>query len=279
MCELFGMSGRYPATVSMSLAEFSRHGGESGPHTDGWGIAFYEGHDARIIREPAPAADSRCAGLIGELDLVSSLVISHIRKATVGDITLANTQPFSRELGGRRHVFSHNGDLEGIDRVSELGLGHFRPIGETDSERAWCSLLAHLEPLWIDAETVPSLAKRLAVVQRFADLIRPLGPANFLYSDGDGLFVHGDRRTQGGPGGPKIPPGLHTLCRTCSATDARESAHALRALGLTVSGGSAEQRVVLVASVPLTDEGWQPAPAGEVMVFRQGQRVRAPLAA
>jgi glutamine amidotransferase len=278
MCELFGMSGRYPATVSMSLGEFSRHGGETGPHGDGWGIAFYEGADARVIREPVSAADSRCAGLIGELDLVSSLVISHIRKATVGDINLANTQPFSRELGGHRHVFAHNGDLEGIEDVRELSLGRFRPIGDTDSERAWCALLAHLEPLWIDGQA-PPIASRLAVVQRFADVIRPLGPANFLYSDGDALFVHGDRRTQGGPGGPKIPPGLHTLCRTCQAGSASDPAQALQTRGLTVSAGSNEQRVVLVASVPLTDEDWQPSPAGEVMVFRQGERVRASLAA
>ena len=41
MCELFGMSTRRPSTVTLSLEEFSRHGGLSGPHKDGWGIALY----------------------------------------------------------------------------------------------------------------------------------------------------------------------------------------------------------------------------------------------
>ncbi|MES9904747.1 MAG: class II glutamine amidotransferase [Sedimenticola sp.] len=40
MCELFAMSSLEPASVSFSMEEFSRHGGLSGPHRDGWGIAF-----------------------------------------------------------------------------------------------------------------------------------------------------------------------------------------------------------------------------------------------
>ncbi len=35
MCELFAMSARRPTTVSLSLEEFSHHGGLSGPHKDG----------------------------------------------------------------------------------------------------------------------------------------------------------------------------------------------------------------------------------------------------
>jgi len=58
MCELFAMSALQPAEVSFSLEESSRHGGLSGPHQDGWGIAFYHYRDARIIREPLPAASS-----------------------------------------------------------------------------------------------------------------------------------------------------------------------------------------------------------------------------
>ena len=43
MCELLGMSAHHPASITLSLNEFARHGGETGPHVDGWGIAFYEG--------------------------------------------------------------------------------------------------------------------------------------------------------------------------------------------------------------------------------------------
>jgi predicted glutamine amidotransferase len=45
MCELFATFSRVPSTVSLSLEEFSRHGGLRGPHKDGWGLAWYEaGH-------------------------------------------------------------------------------------------------------------------------------------------------------------------------------------------------------------------------------------------
>ena len=58
MCELLGMSARYPAGITLSLNEFARHGGETGPHSDGWGVAFYEGLDANVIRESVAAVNS-----------------------------------------------------------------------------------------------------------------------------------------------------------------------------------------------------------------------------
>lgn len=84
MSELFAMSSRLPTTVTFSLDEFSRHGGGTGPHRDGWGIAYYEDGDVRLIKEAEAAADSACVRFIKEHDFESSLVISHIRKATLG---------------------------------------------------------------------------------------------------------------------------------------------------------------------------------------------------
>lgn len=57
MCELFALSARCPATVTMSLSELSRRGGLTGPHADGWGVAWYDGASARLLREAAPEAD------------------------------------------------------------------------------------------------------------------------------------------------------------------------------------------------------------------------------
>ena len=50
MCELFGMSARRPTDVNRSLALLRPRGGEVGPHSDGWGLAFYEGKAARIFQ-------------------------------------------------------------------------------------------------------------------------------------------------------------------------------------------------------------------------------------
>ena len=50
MCELFALSSNQPTNVTFSLSEFAKHGGLTGPHKDGWGIAFYANRDAQIIK-------------------------------------------------------------------------------------------------------------------------------------------------------------------------------------------------------------------------------------
>lgn len=258
------MSGRQPATVSFSLEEFSQHGGLSGPHKDGWGIAYFHGPDARVIREPAPAATSTWVRFIESYPIRSSLVLSHIRRATQGKITLENTQPFARELGGRLHVFAHNGDLD-IAAAAEFPIGRFRPMGDTDSEWAFCALLERLEEPWLRGVEPPALEERREIVVEFARQLRPRGIGNFLYTDGDLLFAHGHKRHQ--TDGRISPPGLHFLCRRC----AREPSAEIAAQGFHLTSGNGEQSVVLVASVPLTAEGWEPLGDGEVLVVSAGE--------
>jgi glutamine amidotransferase len=254
MCELLAMSSRHPTTVTASFAEVALHGGVVGPHRDGWGLASYEGADVRLFREPAAAGTSACVRFLQDHPVAATLVVGHVRRATQGAPALANSQPFVRELGGRMHVFAHNGDLAGSPAL--VARGACRPVGDTDSERAFCALLERLRGPWQDAEGVPPLPVRLAIVSAFAATLRELGPANFVYSDGDALFVHGHRRQQGGGLGVR-PPGLHLLCRRCAAEGV----------------GDEPQDVVLVASVPLTGEAWQPLEEGEIVVMRSGRRV------
>ena len=260
------MSSRQPATVAFSLEEFARHGGQTGPHKDGWGIAFLQERDAWVIKEPAPASTSSLVRFIESHPFRSTLVISHIRHATRGPVCFENTQPYRRELAGRAHVFAHNGDLDDVRSCSELRLGRMRPMGTTDSEYAFCALLHTLENLWLDSPEVPKLENRVEILSSFARAIRPLGPANFLYWDGDALFAHGHRRRAPGGGGPR-PPGLFSLCRTCSIEPS-----AMNIEGLQVTPATGEQQVFLVASVPLTNEDWQPLDEGEIVVVSHGAR-------
>lgn len=262
MCELFAMSARYPATVELSLEAFSRHGGLAGPHKDGWGIAWYEARDVRLVKETFPAADSACVRFIEAHPFASPFVVSHIRKATRGEVALRNSQPFIRELGGAWHVFAHNGDLPAIERDARFLVQSYRPIGETDSERAFCALLERLRPLWREA-TAPALPDRQRIVEAFAAELRTLGPANFIYCDGDALFAHADRRRQND--GRIAPPGLWRLARHCPAGGE------LAADGLRIRAHHGEQEVVLFASVPLTDEAWTPLAPGEIVVAQHGR--------
>ena len=259
MCELFAMSSRQPTTINFSLDALAKQGSSTGPYKDGWGVGYYEDNDVRLIREAGAAGQSDWVQFIEAHDLRSHLVISHIRHATVGKRALRNTQPFCRELGGRMHMFAHNGDLRGIAEAPRLHFGVHRPIGETDSEYAFCALLARLEGLWLSSNASPALVDRFEIVTEFAAALRPLGPANFLYADGDILFAHGHRRRH--EDDLIRPPGLCLLRRHCPTDSPARHAEGVK----MVAEG---QDVVLIASVPLTDEAWSPLADGEVAAVR-----------
>ena len=138
MCELLGMSANVPTDICFSFAGLMRRGGQTGPHRDGWGIAFYEGKGCRTFHDPAPSSESEIARLVSQYSIKSCTVISHIRRANRGRVSLENTHPFTRELWGRVWTFAHNGQLKGIkDRI----LTFYAPVGSTDSEHAFCWLL------------------------------------------------------------------------------------------------------------------------------------------
>jgi Glutamine amidotransferases class-II len=109
---------------------------------------------------------------------------------------------------------------------------------------------------------VPDPDERLEVVNEFAAWLRPMGPANFIYSDGDMLFAHAHRRTQ--KDGRITPPGLHILRREC---DERPPDLSASGIGLPPM----PQEMTLLASVPLTGEPWEPLGEGEVVALRDGE--------
>lgn len=265
MCELFAMSSGRATNVNFSFSEFSRRGASTARNPDGWGVAYFDGRDVRLVREPEPTDDSACVRFLMDNAIDSSLVVSHVRRATQGHRSLPNTQPFARELGGRMHVFSHNGDLDGVGDAPLHGC--HRPVGDTDSEYAFCLLLGQLAEAWRKGGGTPPFDERFDIVCAFAERLRPLGPANFIYSDGDALFVHAHRRTQPGEKSPR-PPGVHVLERACQEATCPD-------LGPGLGIDHPLQRVVLFASIPLTDEGWAPLEEGEVVAARAGRLIRS----
>ena len=263
MCELLALSSSRPARLTFSLRTLAARGGAAGNTHDGWGVAFYQGQDVALFREPSAAGESALVHYLESQGPSTNLAISHIRRATHGAVQLSNTQPFVRELGGRTHVFAHNGHLPGIMSSAVLALGPYRPVGETDSEHAFCALLARLRLLWEEANP-PSLDARLSLLAKFASDLRTFGPANFLYADGDALFAHGHRRIQRASGQIE-PPGLWTLQRHCTRADPAPECHG----GVSVAPD--EQSLVLIASVPLSDDAWRPLAEGELLAVRDGE--------
>lgn len=199
MCELLGMSANVPTDVVFSFTGLMQRGGRTGPHRDGWGIGFYEGRGLRLFQDPKASADSEIARLVQRYPIKSETVIGHIRQANVGAVSLANTHPFMREMWGRNWCFAHNGQL--ADFSPRAGM--YQPVGDTDSEAAFCDLLNRLRAACTQQCCIEQF---LPVIVAACQEYRSKGVFNCLLSNGDWLFsfcttklAHITRRAPFGP--------------------------------------------------------------------------------
>ena len=101
MCQLLGMNANTPTDVMFSFTGFATRAEE---HKDGFGIAFFEGAGVRLMVDAQSARESPVAEMVRRYPIKSNHIVAHIRKATQGSVTLANTHPFVRELWGRYWV-------------------------------------------------------------------------------------------------------------------------------------------------------------------------------
>jgi glutamine amidotransferase len=257
MCELLGMECNVPTDIVFSFSGLALRGGKKGPHADGWGLALYEGHRARAFLEPAAAANSALAKYVRENPIKTLLAVAHVRKKTRGDVSLANTHPFVRELWGRHFVFAHNGTVRG---ARNLDLGRFHPIGDTDSEHAFCALMNRLDRTFHD---YPKRPRDLwEAVAREGGRIGKRGTFNFLLGDGSHLYA-------------RCATKLCFLVRKAPFKEATLADDDVRIDFADVT--TPKDRVAVIATTPLTrDEQWTIGKPGELWVFREG-KLRATL--
>ncbi len=250
MCQLLGMNANVPTDIMLSFSGFAERGGRTDEHKDGWGIAFFEGAGLRHFVDHESAATSPVARLIREYPIRSTHVVAHIRKATQGQVSLENCHPFVRELWGHYWVMAHNGDLKGFHPRLHAA---FRPVGQTDSERAFCWLMQELAK---SHAALPSVAELTLTLRELCAELARHGTFNLLLSNGQALWAHCTSQ-------------LHHLVREHPFRTAR-----LQDADLTVDFAQVTQpgdRVALVATQPLTtDEVWTPFAPGELRVFVDG---------
>jgi glutamine amidotransferase len=255
MCQLLGMNCNVPTDICFSFTGFHQRGGRTDHHSDGWGIAFFEGYGCRLFLDPAAAAQSPVAQLVRSYPIRSKNVIAHIRKATRGPVCLENTHPFMRELWGRYWIFAHNGTLEAF--APPLNRD-YRPVGTTDSELAFCHLLERLrERFGADAPELPRLRDAL---RAWADEVAGFGVFNFLLSNGEYLFAHCSDR-------------LSYIVRQAPFATAHLVDEDVAVDFSEVT--TPNDRVAVIATLPLTDnEEWTALEPGELAVFHDGERLQ-----
>ncbi|MDP3226404.1 MAG: class II glutamine amidotransferase [Acidovorax sp.] len=253
MCQLLGMNCNVPTDITFSFSGFAQRGGRTDHHSDGWGISFFEDKGVRHFVDHLPAVESPVADLIKQYPIKSRNVIAHIRKATQGEVKLENCHPFVRELWGRYWVFAHNGDL-GPKRPKLHG--QFRPVGDTDSEHAFCWLMQELAK---SHATVPSVEELTLTLQDLTAQIRTQGTFNYLLSNGQALWSHASTR-------------LYYLERKHPFGQAHLSDEDLE-LDFASQTGIGDRVAVIVTSPLTSNERWTAFEPGELVVFSQGRRL------
>lgn len=254
MCQLLGMNCNTPTDIVFSFEGFRRRGGLTDHHADGFGIGFFEGRGVRLFHDDKPSAHSPVADLIRAYQIKSENVIAHIRKATQGQTSLANTHPFMREMWGEYWLFAHNGHLKNF--LPEIGQ-YYHAVGNTDSERAFCYMLEQLRARFSERPDTDAL---FGAVKELTKEIREYGLFNFMMSNGDYLFAHASTL-------------LHYIVRKAPFGEAHLLDDDLSIDFAAVT--TPNDKVAVIATLPLTtNEDWSQLAVNELVMFYEGDIVR-----
>lgn len=253
MCELLGMSFNQPVNSSFTFRGFRKRG-EYNP--DGWGLAYYPDRSVQVIKEPLRSTKSKLAGFIKNYhDIQSKIYIAHVRYKSSGDKSYKNTHPFQRELHGKEYVFAHNGTLR---NYTSLTRGIYRPVGDTDSERAFCFILNQIH----EQDITRWEQKHFEWLWQLLKEINDNGSFNCIFSDGEYLFCYFDANGYNGLCFVQRRFPFGTVC--LEDDDYKiDLSHKKKK--------DPSQKGFIIATKRLTNERWDNFNPGELIVFRNGE--------
>ncbi|MCP4803948.1 MAG: class II glutamine amidotransferase [Proteobacteria bacterium] len=203
MCRLFGFRSAVPSRAHRSLIEAENAlATQATQHPHGWGIGYFVGRDAYILKS-ADAAHTSERFRLASSRLKSHTFVVHVRRATVGVTDYLNSHPF--RYG--RWVFAHNGTIFDFDRIRDWMLEQIPEdrrmliLGTTDSEHLFHYMLSALERAGVDThghETVHDTRAAAAALRDAVDRLYAKTQAveaddhpvvNFILTNGDAFFA------------------------------------------------------------------------------------------
>jgi predicted glutamine amidotransferase len=269
VCRLLGLNaGREPVSASFWLVDAPDSlEAQSHRNVDGSGIGFFDPAGAPVLdKQPEPAYTDK--EFLREARQARSVTfVAHVRYATAGSRTLANTHPFTM----RGRIMAHNGGFGELDRLEEQ-LGPYRDLveGDTDSERYFALITQQIDAHDGDvaagiAAAAGWIAERLPV-SSLNTIVAVAGELWALRYPGQHALHIIER-----PAGPSSPPTPGSPA-TRAGSPATTGAVGMHARSTTSSVHAPELHVlpsVVVASEELDGEhGWRMLAPGELVHVR-----------
>jgi len=177
MCELFGLSCNRKDRATFSLPLFARY---HEPYWHGWGIGYYEGSYARVVRNTDDPNYSLSFRRTVQ-NARSNIIIAHIRLATSGEVCPENCHPFRFRYLERDWLFAHNGTID-IDYPSYVG-------GDSDSARAFSFMIDKIEEYLSRGRFRGIYPAVKYATRRLLEEAGRNRRLNYLLTDGNALFV------------------------------------------------------------------------------------------
>lgn len=255
-CEIMGFSFNEPVAGHKLFADFRLRGPL---HRDGWGLALYPDKSVQLFKEGKAAHQSPLAEFLTRYDgLRSHTLIGFLRSASpgMGGPEHQNAHPFLRELNGRDFVLGHEGEIHNFRQ--NLKLGRAQPLGINDSEFLTCYLVGRIEQAGIKEWH----SEHFAWLKQVLDDTSRLGSVTAMFSEGEYLFVYLDKRDAN-----------DLFCVRRQAPFGKVTYKHLKQEVDLSREYPATARGWIFATRPLTDEHWQPLPAGSLLVLKKGEIV------
>lgn len=256
MCRLYALRANEPTRVECSLVHAqnalmaqSAGDAEGLVHGHGWGVADYYKDGLPMIEKQTWAAFEGEHFAKKAARVYAHTVVAHVRRATVGVMSIENTHPF---VYGR-WIFVHNGTVPNFLKVRDRIIEELDPLlrndirGTTDSEHIFYYILS----LHLKQPDRPLMEIVRQAIQQIVDWSAEVTPdrrvgLNIILTDGDHFVGSRFGRTLWHLERENI-----FICPICG----KSHVHHER---------GADYRAAEIASEPLSDENWREIPDNHV---------------